>query len=84
MLVFSQLSELGEMSVIPHLSELPDYQAYDPEKLYLWWSIKLSTEHDLEDIENVLIFFQEGNQLNIQSIDTPDEDRPRLLRRMSR
>ena len=45
LLVFSQLSELGEMSVIPHLSELPDYQAYDPEKLYLWWSIKLSTEH---------------------------------------
>ena len=80
LLVFSQLSELGEMSVIPHLSEMPDYQAYDPEKLYLWWSIKLSTEHGLEDIENVLIFFQEGNQLNIQSIDTPDEGQTQVVK----
>ena len=34
----------------------------------------------MEDIENVLIFFQEGNQLNIQSIDTPDEGQPQVVK----
>jgi len=78
LLVLSQLKELGEISVIPHLSELPDYKVFDPEKLYLWWSIKLTTEQSITDIENVLIFFQEGNQLKIESIDTPDEEQTQV------
>ena len=78
LLVLSQLKELGEISVIPHLSELPDYKVFDPEKLYLWWSIKLTTEQSITDIENVLIFFQEGNQLKIENIDTPDEEQTQV------
>ena len=78
LLVLSQLKELGEISVIPHLSELPDYKVFDPEKLYLWWSIKLTTGQSITDIENVLIFFQEGNQLKIESIDTPDEEQTQV------
>ena len=78
LLVLSQLRELGEISVVPHLSGLPAYDGFDPEKLYIWWSIKLTTKHSKTDIENILIFFQEGNQIIIDSIDTPDEEQTKV------
>jgi two-component system chemotaxis sensor kinase CheA len=74
LLLLRQLDELGEMAVIVHPGKLPDLEDFDPARLYLWWSLKLVTESPLTEIENILVFFQEGNDLSIESIDTPPED----------
>ena len=56
-LLIKELTELGDLAMIPHLGSLPDLKNLDPEELHIWWSAKLVTTHPAEEIENILIFF---------------------------
>ena len=73
LLVFSQLGVWRDVRNPPP-RWTADYQAYDPEKLYLWWSIKLSTEHG--GYRERPDFFQKG--INSISRVLTDEGRPRF------
>ena len=74
-LLLKDLKELGDFYIIPHLGNLPDLKKLDPEDIHLWWSAKLVTTRQPEEIENILIFFQdENNEVTFEPAETPPED----------
>jgi len=74
-LLIRELAELGELDMIPHLGSLPDLKNHDPEELHIWWSAKLVTSRPAEEIENVLVFFQdEKNEVKFEAAESPPED----------
>jgi two-component system chemotaxis sensor kinase CheA len=74
-LLLKDLKELGDFNIIPHLGKLPDLKNLDPEDIHLWWSAKLVTTRPPEEIENILIFFQdEKNEVKFEPAETPPED----------
>ncbi len=75
MLLLKDLNELGDFIIIPHLGGLPDLKKPDPQEIHLWWSSKLVTTRQPEEIENILIFFQdEKNEVTFEPAETPPED----------
>jgi two-component system chemotaxis sensor kinase CheA len=42
--IFRELEGLGEVHVIAHQDQLPDWQDYDAESLYLWWELTLYSD----------------------------------------
>lgn len=73
--LLKELEELGDFNIIPHLGKLPDLKNLDPEYIHLWWSAKLVTNRPPEEIENILIFFQDGkNDVKFEPAETPPED----------
>ncbi len=75
MLLLKDLNELGDFIIIPHLGNLPDLKKLDPQDIHLWWSAKLVTTRQPEEIENILIFFQdEKNEVTFEPAETPPED----------
>ena len=74
-LLIKELTELGDLDMIPHLGSLPDVKNLDPEDLHIWWSAKLVTTHPAEEIENILVFFQDDkNEVNFEAAESPPED----------
>ena len=74
-LLIKELAELGDLDMIPHLGGLPDLKNHDPEDIHLWWSAKLVTSCPAEEIENILIFFQDDkNEVKFEPAESPPED----------
>ena len=74
-LLIKELAELGDLDMIPHLGSLPDLKNHDPEDIHLWWSAKLVTSRPAEEIENILIFFQDDkNEVKFEPAESPPED----------
>ena len=75
LLLFRQLEEFGETTVIVHTSLIPPWTEFDPQKLYLWWSIKLVTEKEAEEIDELLEFYRgKESELLIEKVETPAEE----------
>ncbi len=75
LLLIGQLQELGETTVIVHTSQIPPWTKFDPQKLYLWWSIKLVTEKTAEEIDELLEFYRgKESELLIEKVETPAEE----------
>ena len=74
-LLIKELAELGDLDMIPHLGSLPDLKNHDPEDIHLWWSAKLVTSRPAEEIENILVFFQDDkNEVKFEPAESPPED----------
>ena len=74
-LLIKELAELGDLDMIPHLGSLPDLKNHDPEDIHLWWSAKLVTSRPPEEIENILVFFQDDkNEVKFEPAESPPED----------
>ena len=74
-LLIRELAKLGELDMIPHLGSLPDLKNHDPEDIHLWWSAKLVTSRPAEEIENILVFFQDDkNEVKFEPAESPPED----------
>lgn len=72
-----ELTELGECSIETDLGTLPEsIEAFDPEKLYLKWSVTLNTEHPRSDIEDVFIFVIDEWLVDIQEVSTVPASEP--------
>ena len=79
LLLINELKGLGDLTMFPHLSSLPELKNLDPEELHLWWSAKLVTGKSPEELEDVLIFFQgEEDDVHFEQVVTPPAD-PGLL-----
>jgi two-component system, chemotaxis family, sensor kinase CheA len=68
---FQEMSSLGKTIVIPHAHRIPSLEEIDPFELYIKWTIKLETEQSLEDIDDILMFYQLDHQVSIEQINTP-------------
>ncbi|HJM03109.1 MAG TPA: chemotaxis protein CheA [Arenicellales bacterium] len=74
LLLLKELAELGDCVIVAHPGNLPNIEEFDATRLYLWWSIKLTTSLSQSEIEQTLLFFKEGNELSVVPFDaTPEE-----------
>jgi len=74
LLLLKELAELGDCITVVHPGKLPDIAEFDASRLYVWWSIKLTTSLSQSQIEQTLLFFREGNKLSVAPFDfTPKE-----------
>ena len=83
LLLLKELGELGSITVMPNLRNLPDLKKMDPEKCYLSWDILLTTTRTINAIRDVFIFVEDMCDLNIETIDEEgsidsDEEHMRL------
>ena len=74
LLLLKELAELGDCITVVHPGKLPDIAEFNASRLYVWWSIKLTTSLSQSQIEQTLLFFREGNELSAVPFDfTPEE-----------
>ena len=74
-LLIKELKEIGNLNLIPHFSGLPSLKNIDHEKLYLSWSAKLVTSKPTEEIDNILVFYQnKKNDVRIEPVESPPPD----------
>jgi len=64
-----ELAELGDTYVIAHTEDVPWLEDLDPESLYVWWDVILTTDQGEEAIRDVFIFVEEESELTIESVD---------------
>lgn len=77
LILLDELDQLGKIVSIAHTAKLPNLENIEPDRLYLWWSVKLTTSRALREIEDVLMFYREGNDLSIEPVLLPpDEPEP--------
>jgi len=72
--ILKDLSELGSMAVIPHTGAVPVLSELDARKLYLWWTIKLTTRHPESKIKEVLMFLLEEEHARIRPVSKPPSE----------
>jgi two-component system, chemotaxis family, sensor kinase CheA len=68
LLIFRELSELGEIQVHANTASLPSFAQLDPTSCYLGWVIVIDTKETIDRIKKVFEFVEELAKLDI-SID---------------
>ncbi len=75
LLVLNELSEIGDLTLFPHLNSVPELKSLEPDELNLWWSGKLVTGKSAEEIENILVFYQSDDaDVNFEPVESPPDD----------
>jgi len=73
-MLLDDLKELGECDIVGMTEEIPRLSEIDPEALYIWWDILLTTDKGRNAIEDVFIFVADDADLNIELIQCHDDD----------
>ena len=75
LLLINELNEIGDLTLFPHLNSVPELKSLKPEELHLWWSGKLVTGKSVEELENILVFYQgDDSDINFEPVEVPPED----------
>ena len=64
-----EISELGEVIIIPNTDKIPIISEYNHEKVYSSWDIILSTDKGINAIKDVFIFVEDDCKLDITQFD---------------
>jgi two-component system chemotaxis sensor kinase CheA len=65
-LLFRDLRKLGHCEVVGHTDDVPSLDQIQPERCYVWWSIRLETRAGENAIRDVFLFVEDGSNLEIQ------------------
>lgn len=63
-----ELVNLGKAISLPHFLSMPGIKEMDTTKCYTYWEIILSTDKEINDINDVFIFVEDSCELDIQKI----------------
>ena len=75
LLLINEINEIGDLTLFPHLNSVPELKSLDHEELHLWWSGKLVTGKSVEELENILVFYQgDDSDINFEPVEAPPED----------
>lgn len=66
--LLDELSELGQIKAYAHFNRLPEFEAYNTDLCYTYWEIFLSTDKEMDEINEVFIFVESDCKLDIQKI----------------
>lgn len=72
--LMEELSELGSLSAIPVIENIPPIETLDPERCYVTWNAILTTSSGVDAIRDVFIFVEGASKVVIERLDIPDED----------
>ncbi len=67
--LLKEISELGEVIIIPNTDKIPIISEYNHEKVYSSWDIILSTDKGINAIKDVFIFVEDDCKLDITQFD---------------
>ena len=68
LLIFTELRQLGGLSLKASMDLIPPLGELDPERCYVSWDMVLATAADRDAIRDVFIFIEDGCELSIQPI----------------
>ncbi len=69
LLLLNELRSLGTCTVVAHREKLPALSEIDPETCYTYWDIILTTDREINAIQDVFIFVEDSCELKIDIID---------------
>lgn len=69
LLLLKELRAMGDCKVIAHTDAIPPLDEMDAEACYLYWDIILTTAKEMNVIQDVFIFVQDGSEVSIDIID---------------
>ncbi len=72
--MFRELSELGELTVIVDISQLPTLADLDPEESYLSWDLTLKTDVEIDLVKEVFEWVIDECDLEISEIVSSTDD----------
>ncbi len=70
--LIDELSDLGESIISTNFKGLPYLNDIETEKCYFSWEILLSTEVDIDEIQEVFIFVEEDSKIEIELVSEKD------------
>jgi len=70
--LIDELSDLGESIISTNFKGLPYLNDIETEKCYFSWEILLSTEAEIEEIQEVFIFVEEDSKIEIELVSEKD------------
>lgn len=74
--LISELSEMGEVSIIPFYSSIPPLKEIDPTKCYMSWDIILTTTKSVNDIQDVFMFLDNSSKIEVKKVADSNQDSP--------
>ncbi|MEM1160680.1 MAG: chemotaxis protein CheA [Pseudomonadota bacterium] len=74
-LLIDELRELGECEAHVIYDDVPPIEDMDPSESYLAWEIQLTTSETEEKINDLFLFFDDGD-ISVERQDTPEEQAP--------
>ena len=72
--LISELSEMGEVSIIPFYSSIPSLKEIDPTKCYMSWDIILTTTKSVNDIQDVFMFLDNSSKIEVKKVADSNQD----------
>lgn len=70
--LFKEISQMGAMTIVAHLDNIPEINEINPENCYASWEIILTTRQDINAIKDVFIFVEDDADIDIQQICSDD------------
>ncbi len=64
--VFKELEKLGSLEVVPSFVDLPEFELFDPEELFLSWNLRLGTDLERKAIEAAFEWVSDQCELTIE------------------
>lgn len=74
--LIAELSEMGDISIIPYYTTIPTLQEIDPTKCYMSWDIILTTTKTENDIQDVFMFLDSASKINIKKLSDFSQENP--------
>lgn len=68
--MFRELSELGDLSVIVDISQLPTLDDLDPEESYLSWDLILKSNVEIDKVKEIFEWVEDECDLEINAIES--------------
>lgn len=84
LLLLNELRDLGECSVTAHTENIPALEDLNPEALYIFWDVVLTTDKGMNAIKDVFIFVEDDSDITIDILmeedpyNVLDQPQPRL------
>ena len=84
LLLLNELRDLGECSVTAHTENIPVLEDLNPEALYIFWDVVLTTDKGMNAIKDVFIFVEDDADITIDILmeedpyNVLDQPQPRL------
>jgi two-component system chemotaxis sensor kinase CheA len=83
-LLLNELRDLGECSVTAHTDNIPVLEDLNPEALYIFWNVVITTDKGINAIKDVFIFVEDDADITIDVLmeedpyNVMDQPQPRL------
>ncbi len=61
--IINELEGLGELTTQCHVDSIPDYDAMEPEQMFLYWHFKLISDCSLEDVKSPFDWVEDESEL---------------------